>query len=122
MTVMKSYRFSLFIILSLLFVQTLSLTHAVVHPFHAEDVQTEASHHHISTSDLSHAEHAHDLTGMDHWVCELFDSVPNPAIEPATNLSWYMTTTTPPGLVVVFAISVSSASYPSHWSRGPPVA
>lgn len=110
---MKSYRFSLFLIISLLFVQTLSLTHAVAHPFHAADFVTENHTH-------AHANHTHDLTGVDDWVCELFDSVPNPAIESGKNLTWQMTATSAPGLVVPFAILLPSTLYPPHWSRAPP--
>ena len=119
---MKSYRFSLFLIISLLFVQTLSLTHAVAHPFHAADFETENHTHAHATFEHSHADHTHDLTGIDDWVCELFDSVPNPAIESGTNLIWQITATSAPVLVVPFAILLPSTLYPSHWSRAPPTA
>lgn len=117
---MKSYRFSLFLIISLLFVQTLSLTHAVAHPFHAGDLQVETqshSHHQVQTS---HVGHAHELSSMDDWVCELFDSVPNSAIETYDKLDSLVAQTVAPGLVLSFVSSFSTKFYPSSWSRAPP--
>ncbi|WP_029933442.1 hypothetical protein [Thiomicrospira pelophila] len=119
---MKPYRFSLFLIISLLFVQTLSLTHAVAHPFHAADFETENHTHVHATLEHFQADQTHDLTGIDDWVCELFDSVPNPAIESGTNLVLLITATSAPGLVVTFAILLPSTFYPSHWGRAPPTA
>ena len=119
---MKSYRFSLFLILSLLFVQTLSITHAVAHPFHADAAQADLAAHSHAVFEIAQASHSHDLTGMDDWVCELFDSVPtNTALENTVNSSWLMAEASAPGLVVPFTVLFPSTLYPSNWSRAPPI-
>ncbi|MBE0493517.1 MAG: hypothetical protein IBX48_04170 [Thiomicrospira sp.] len=118
---MKSYRFSLFLILSLLFVQTLSITHAVAHPFHADAAQADSAAHSHAVFEIAQASHSHDQTGIDDWVCELFDSVPNTALENKTNSSWLMAEALAPGLVVPFTVLIPPTLYPSNWSRAPPI-
>lgn len=117
---MKSYRLSLFLIISLLFVQTLSLTHAVAHPFHAADLPAETQAHSQAIAEISHTGHSHELSALDSWVCELFDSVPNSALENPADLGWLVAEASAPGLVVAFFSIFSTNSYPASWSRAPP--
>lgn len=117
---MKSYRFSLFLIISLLFVQTLSLTHAVAHPFHSADLQAEIQTYSVPTAEISHAGHSHELSALDSWVCELFDSVPNSALENSAYLVWLVSEASAPGLVVAVVSLFSTSFYPASWSRAPP--
>lgn len=108
-------------ILSLLFVQTLSLTHAVTHPFHADHAQAETHTYFSTTSELAEAEYLHQHSVFDTWVCELFDSVPNSALETPANLDCLVAEAAPPGLVVALVSLFSSPLYPSSWSRAPPL-
>lgn len=101
--------------LSLFFVQSMTLVHDAVHPFHAHLVEHEPQ---AETHDHAHS-HNH-LKVVEGWVCDLWDSFSHSAFSTSAQLVFDLDKPQAPGLVLVANVSVQPALYPSYWGRAPP--
>lgn len=115
---MKSRLFIVPLLLAFWAVSSLSVIHAAVHFFHAED----SSHHSVThfAENIQHPVGAHHQLSLETWICDIYDTVTSQAVY-LNEIDVLLTSLfSSPGLVVVAAALVSIPLYPSFWSRAPP--